>query len=258
MLFVAEKMAALDVVKRRLDATGVGDACLELHSNKANKKALLEELRRSWELGAPKGRDPGTLHVRLTEARNGLNAHARRMHQAHPASGLIPYQAVGQLTRLRQDGRRPGDLALDAPKTWSPDAFAERHDVIGELVERIVAIGRADDHMWRGVGLSSILPTDGERLGDRIEALVTRIDQCIADMATLALSIGQPSPDQLRGLDPLVALATRITVAAATPNGTAAARQLIPSSTAVSARDRRSIDNGLPISAGLHPANTVN
>ncbi len=210
VLFVAEKMAALEVVKRRLDATGVGDACLELHSNKANKKALLEELRRSWELGAPKGRDPGTLHARLIEARDALNAHAERMHRAHPASGLTPYQVIGQLTRLRQDGQRPGDLALDAPETWSPDAFAERHGVIGELVERIVAIGRADDHAWRGVGRSSILPTDGERLQDRIEALVERIDQCIADLAALALSIGQPAPDQLRGLDPLVALAARI------------------------------------------------
>ncbi|MCZ4238094.1 AAA family ATPase, partial [Staphylococcus equorum] len=54
VLFVAEKMAALEVVKRRLDATGVGDACLELHSNKANKRALLDELRRTWELGAPR------------------------------------------------------------------------------------------------------------------------------------------------------------------------------------------------------------
>ena len=41
VLFVAEKMAALEVVKRRLDMAGVGDACLELHSNKANKRAVL-------------------------------------------------------------------------------------------------------------------------------------------------------------------------------------------------------------------------
>ncbi len=210
VLFVAEKMAALEVVKRRLDATGVGDACLELHSNKANKRALLEELRRSWELGAPKGRDPGTLHVRLREARDRLNAHADRMHHAHRASGLTPYQVIGQLTRLRQDGHKPGDITLDVPETWSPDAFAERHDVIGELVERIVAIGRADDHVWRGVGLSSILPTDGDRLRDRIEALVVRTDQCIDDLAALALLIGKTPPDDLSGLDPLVKLAQRI------------------------------------------------
>ena len=40
VLFVSEKMAALDVVKRRLDAVGVGDAALELHSHKTNKKLL--------------------------------------------------------------------------------------------------------------------------------------------------------------------------------------------------------------------------
>ncbi|WP_457310064.1 DUF3320 domain-containing protein [Sphingomonas sp. UYAg733] len=210
VLFVAEKMAALEVVKRRLDATGVGDACLELHSNKANKRALLEELRRSWELGAPKGRDPGTLHVRLREARDKLNAHAERMHHPHQASGLTPYEVVGQLTRLRQDGCKPGDIALDAPETWSADAFAERHDVVGELVERIVAIGRADEHIWRGVGLSSILPTDGERLRERIEALVARIDIGIADLATIAELLVLAPPDDLRGLAPLVTLAQRV------------------------------------------------
>ena len=38
VLFVSEKMAALEVVKRRLDQIGIGDACLELHSHKANKR----------------------------------------------------------------------------------------------------------------------------------------------------------------------------------------------------------------------------
>jgi hypothetical protein len=54
LLFVAEKMAALDVVKRRLDQAGVGDACLELHSNKSNKRSVLAELQRTWDLGAPR------------------------------------------------------------------------------------------------------------------------------------------------------------------------------------------------------------
>ncbi|WP_040666561.1 DUF4011 domain-containing protein, partial [Nitrolancea hollandica] len=40
VLFVSEKMAALDVVKRRLDKTGLGTFCLELHSHRANKRAV--------------------------------------------------------------------------------------------------------------------------------------------------------------------------------------------------------------------------
>jgi hypothetical protein len=53
VLFVAEKLAALEVVKRRLDSIQLGDACLELHSHKANKKELHQELRRVLELGKP-------------------------------------------------------------------------------------------------------------------------------------------------------------------------------------------------------------
>ena len=46
VLFVSEKKAALDVVKQRLDRVGLGAACLELHSNKVKKKAVIEELKR--------------------------------------------------------------------------------------------------------------------------------------------------------------------------------------------------------------------
>ena len=53
VLFVAEKMAALEVVKRNLDKVGLGDACLELHSHKMNKKAVVDELKRTLELGEP-------------------------------------------------------------------------------------------------------------------------------------------------------------------------------------------------------------
>lgn len=51
VLFVAEKMAALEVVQKRLDMLGIGNFCLELHSNKATKKIVLRQLQKSLELG---------------------------------------------------------------------------------------------------------------------------------------------------------------------------------------------------------------
>jgi len=210
VLFVAEKMAALEVVKRRLDATGVGDACLELHSNKANKRAVLEELRRTWELGPPKGQDPGTLNARLLSARDRLNDHAERMHDLHKASGLTPYQVVGQLSRLRLAGERPSDIALESPETWSRDEFAERHDVIGELVERIAVIGQPEDHVWWGVGLSSILPTDVERLSERIAALAVRVGEYGDQQGELARLLEASVPTDMAGFEVLDRLATRV------------------------------------------------
>ena len=47
VLFMAEKMAALSVVHKRLEKVGLGDLCLELHSRKANKKAVVQELGRT-------------------------------------------------------------------------------------------------------------------------------------------------------------------------------------------------------------------
>ena len=50
VLFVAEKQAALSVVKKRLDDIGIGDFCLELHSNKTNKSDVLQKLTTTLSL----------------------------------------------------------------------------------------------------------------------------------------------------------------------------------------------------------------
>ncbi len=52
ILFVAEKMAALEVVQKRLASLGIQDFCMELHSNKATKKSVLDQLKRSLEISA--------------------------------------------------------------------------------------------------------------------------------------------------------------------------------------------------------------
>jgi hypothetical protein len=45
VFFVAETMAALQVVHRRLVSAGLGEFCLELHASKANKRAVMQELK---------------------------------------------------------------------------------------------------------------------------------------------------------------------------------------------------------------------
>ena len=44
VLFVSEKMAALEVVYDRLRKSQLGDFCLELYSAKANKKVVIDQL----------------------------------------------------------------------------------------------------------------------------------------------------------------------------------------------------------------------
>lgn len=50
VLFVAEKMAALSVVEKRLADIGIAPFCLELHSNKSKKTSILEQLQASTDV----------------------------------------------------------------------------------------------------------------------------------------------------------------------------------------------------------------
>lgn len=187
VLFVAEKMAALDVVKRRLDQAGVGDACLELHSNKANKRILLDELRRTWELGSPKGEFSPTLIEKLKDARDELNRHVNRIHAPHANSTLTAYEVIGQLTRLRQEGQSPVDLLLVGATDWSSDEFDARSQLLRELARRIDEIGIPCAHPWNGVGLEMILPTTMERLTPKLENLCARIKKLEIEASQLSV-----------------------------------------------------------------------
>ncbi len=118
VLFVAEKMAALEVVHSRLERLGLGPICLELHSSKANKKTVLEEIARTLALGRPK--------VQWSEERTRIAAsgdrppqpprrgheHADRACGRHPLSG---HRAAGSPLRPRGSRRRASPCPHPSP-----------------------------------------------------------------------------------------------------------------------------------------------
>ncbi|WP_243103139.1 DUF4011 domain-containing protein [Clostridium sp. OM02-18AC] len=82
VLFVAEKMAALEVVQKRLTALGIQDFCMELHSNKSTKKAVLDQLRRGLEIdvcGTETDYDKKIQDIRAM--RTELDAYVKALHK---------------------------------------------------------------------------------------------------------------------------------------------------------------------------------
>lgn len=81
-LFVAEKMAALTVVQRRLERIGLAPFCLEVHSNKSKKKDILEQLRKSLEIKRITSPQNWLAEAdRLAALRNDLNKYAHALHR---------------------------------------------------------------------------------------------------------------------------------------------------------------------------------
>ena len=171
VLFVAEKMAALEVVKRRLDQIGLGELCQELHSRRANKKSLLEELERTLNLGAPRRENPSDLFEELAAARDRLNRYAAVLHRPVGGAGVTPFLAIGRLVALHGQGPPPPALTLPGAAHWSRAELRERRDQVQALARRVAALGTPAAHPWRGVGLPAVLPGDHQAIGTAVAAL---------------------------------------------------------------------------------------
>jgi very-short-patch-repair endonuclease len=118
VLFVSEKIAALDVVYRRLREVKLGDFCLELHSNKARKVEVLAQLQRAWD--ARGSADPDSWRAeahRLKRLRDQLNGYVERLHARH-SNGLTLYTAIGSVVS--------GEEMPEVRLFWST---ADAHDV---------------------------------------------------------------------------------------------------------------------------------
>ena len=191
VLFVAEKMAALEVVKRRLDAVGLGGACLELHSHKTSKKAVLEQLRRTLELGRPKlGAFDADFRL-LADARDRLNAYAEAVNEPITPGGVAPHHALGELIRLRQES--PAELpAFDLPgmEAWSDYEYRRRLALVERLEAIVAAAGHPQDHPFWGARLATMTPAIEGRLGPLVEAARAALADLRAAAARLAGALG--------------------------------------------------------------------
>ncbi len=114
VLFLSEKMAALEVVKKRLTFAGLGDFCLELHSNKTQKKQVLEAIESRKNKRFP---FPQTLMSQLNaleEKRLRLKAYADLINSVVGNSqGLTMYSVLWKAERYRQGSGNTWRTALD-------------------------------------------------------------------------------------------------------------------------------------------------
>lgn len=146
VLFVAEKMAALEVVYRRLCEVGLGEFCLELHSTKANKRSVMQELKHTLDASLQNIQPIQTATERLPIVRELLTNYTNAVHQSYGGLNISPYRAYGEL-----------DKVLNAPKMFfQADIFhasmTDLTDVFREIDDLAAAaqfVGSPNKHPWR-------------------------------------------------------------------------------------------------------------
>lgn len=180
VLFVAEKMAALEVVHGRLVEAGLGEFCLELHSSKANKRAVMQELASALDASLQRPRVEESATARIGAVREELTAYARALHEPFGALGLSPYQAYGELEKV-----------LDAPKlrlTRAAEAVT-REELEGaardlrDLAEAAQPVGNPPAHPWRDTTRAFYSEQDlddARSLLDSLRARLARVSELAA------------------------------------------------------------------------------
>lgn len=103
VLFVSEKMAALDVVHKRLQAASLGNYCLVLHSARANKREVVKELFRTYRTRLEPGRMLTDEDLkRLAARRQQLNDYVRALHLVRQPLGRTLFSVLSELAGLER------------------------------------------------------------------------------------------------------------------------------------------------------------
>ncbi|HYW77375.1 MAG TPA: DUF3320 domain-containing protein [Gammaproteobacteria bacterium] len=157
VLFVSEKTAALDVVYRRLRDVGLGQFCLEMHSNKARKVDVLHQLKQAWDTQSSLDSDAWAKEAgRLAERRSALNAFVERLHHVYP-NGLTPYRAIGYV----MSGHHVAEVALQwpSPQAHDQDAYEALMEIAGRMDVDGKELGSIADSPFAGVKQADWSPT---------------------------------------------------------------------------------------------------
>jgi hypothetical protein len=184
VLFIAEKLAALNVVYSRLQRAGLSAICLELHSRNSNKRAVLEELHKTLNATTPSLPDMDLLE-RLRNARDQLNRNAAILNTPIGDTGVTAFQALGMQVKLVGEGVPPPDLKLLQAGHWTPTQFASVTQATQQLAQLVQTSGHPNEHPWRGTCNMDIQPAELSRLIPRLQAAAT---QCHALQKTASVA----------------------------------------------------------------------
>jgi very-short-patch-repair endonuclease len=210
VLFVSEKVTALEMVYKRLRQVGLDRFCLMLHSEKANKQEVVAELKRALDEDSKPKELPTQLQFEsLQQLRSNLNGYVQSLHAVRNPLGVSAYRVMGEIAKLRSLNTPYVATFLDNPSSMTPQVLQS----IEQQVLRLSNVWKAavdDDFPWRGSKFSEVNVATREEVSSRLGNLISSLDELQLEGARLSLSLGLDPPETLEDNRWLVELATDV------------------------------------------------
>ena len=189
ILFVSEKMAALDVVKKRMDAVGLGSYTLELHSNKTRKRAFLDDLNKSLLQDKTTVSDAED-YEKLKQSIENLNKYRKIIRTKYGDTNLSVYDLIGMYEQkyqvLEKLGQRVYKFNLPGLKGFTSQKRGEIISNIDEIAEIYKLINPIKENPWNYTNINYISPDDIDNINSKsfeIDGHMNRIIQDIGEFS---------------------------------------------------------------------------
>lgn len=152
VLFVSEKMAALEVVQQRLQAANLGDFCLDLHNPKADKKLFIQGIQSAL---SDSGRYPNPSNQAdwnresegLFRTREELNLYIREVHLPRFALEQSAFGITGEFAKL--EDTPDSDFDIPQIQTINQVRLNTMRQALDNLVECADVLDQYQTHPWR-------------------------------------------------------------------------------------------------------------
>ncbi|AXV37617.1 MAG: hypothetical protein CIT01_05110 [Methanobacterium sp. BRmetb2] len=208
ILFVSEKMAALEVVKSRLDHVGLGEFCLELHSRKSNKKDVLLELQSTLNRCQDIKLELDEEFAKLEELRSELNDYVQFIHQPLGEIGFTPFHLFGikeeVIDHFEEINRKMPRFNFPNPDKLTIEEWNHSIFILNELSQIFKLVRPLEENPWRQCNVDPILPVDLEDIEFLLDKSIQTLDDLRDKVKNLADMTGINSPDTFKHLNDFI------------------------------------------------------
>ncbi len=203
ILFVSEKMAALQVVHERLRQCDLADFCLELHSHRTGKRAVLDDLAAALEpVDLPP--DPDFPYDELAALRDQLNAYARALHTPLGTLGWTAHTVYGRLQHVRDTP--DSDAPMGNIAAYTSEQIGRIDILLRQVDSRRDMLNLLRTNPWRGCTMTTGSFEERGRIRNRLRSLITTLRELVPAATAVAAILGLPPPDGLITTRALAAL----------------------------------------------------
>ena len=199
VLFVSEKIAALEVVKNRLDGVGLGRFCLELHSRKSNKKEVLGELERTLKESRETSFQLDEKFDELDNIKSDLNIYSDIIHQKVGTIGFTPFKLFGiKEEALIHFGRKKTEMphiVYENIESYSLDDWNETLSKLNDMFEILKSLEPLSENTWRHTKPVTLFPADQDEIKRLLSESINTLQLIAEEISILSEITGIKKPE---------------------------------------------------------------